>query len=46
MSTNEAGFLALLFSGILAHLVSMMLTRLDWRPDVPPYMVGRRAFLA
>jgi hypothetical protein len=37
MSTTEAGFLGLLFLGILALLAGMMLTRLHWRPDIPPY---------
>jgi hypothetical protein len=37
MSTPEAGFLGLLFSGLLALLAGMMLTRLHWRPDIPPY---------
>jgi hypothetical protein len=37
MSTTEAGFLGLLFPGILALLAGMMLTRLHWRPDIPPY---------
>jgi hypothetical protein len=37
---TEAAFLGLLFSGILALLVGLLLTRLHWRPDMPPY--GRR----
>jgi hypothetical protein len=37
MSATEAGFLGLLFSGILALPAGMILTRLHWRPDIPPY---------
>ena len=37
MSTTEAGFLSLLFPGILALLAGIMLTRIHWRPDIPPY---------
>jgi hypothetical protein len=37
MITMEAAFLALVFSGVLALLASMLLTRLHWRPDIPPY---------
>ena len=37
MTTTEASFLGLLFSGIPALLGGMMLTRLHWRPDIPPY---------
>lgn len=34
---TEAAFLALLFPGVLALLGGMLLTRLHWRPDIPPY---------
>ena len=37
---TEVAFLGLLFSGILALLAGMLVTRLHWRPDIPPY--GRR----
>ena len=37
MSTTEAAFLSLLFAGILALLAGLMLTRIHWRPDIPPY---------
>ena len=37
MSTTEAGFLGLLFSGMFALLAGLMLTRLHWRPDIPAY---------
>ena len=36
----ESTFLGLLFSGITALVVGVGLTRLHWRPDIPPY--GRR----
>jgi hypothetical protein len=38
-----AAFLILLFSGIVMLLAGLMLTRLHWRPDLPPY--GRRTRL-
>ena len=37
MMTREAGFLALLFLGVSALLAGMLVTRLHWRPDIPPY---------
>jgi hypothetical protein len=37
MITTEAAFLALVFSGVIALLASMLVTRLHWRPDIPPY---------
>jgi len=40
MSTAEALFLGLLFTGILALLAGLLTTRLHWRSDIPPY--GRR----
>jgi len=40
MSVTEAAFLILLLSGIAVLLAGLMLTRLYWRPDIPPY--GRR----
>ena len=40
MSTTEAAFLGLLLSGILALVAGVMVTRLHWHPDIPPY--GRR----
>jgi hypothetical protein len=43
MSTTEAGFLGLLFSGIVTFLAGLLLTRRHWRPDIPPY--ARTPFL-
>jgi hypothetical protein len=43
MSTTEAAFLSLLFTGIVAVLAGLMLTRIHWRPDIPPY--GRQTQL-
>src|SRR5262245_12431084 len=43
MDTTEAAFLTLLGSGLLALLAGLILTRLHWRPDLPPY--GRRTRL-
>ena len=40
MGTAEAAFLGLLFSGIVALLAGIILTRLHWRPDLPPYGRG------
>jgi hypothetical protein len=40
MGTTEDAFLILLFPGIIALLAGVGLTRLHWRPDIPPY--GRR----
>ena len=40
MSATEAVFLTLIFTGVLALLGGMILTRVHWRPDIPPY--GRR----
>ena len=37
MSTTESSFLGLLLSGTLALIAGMFLTRLHWRPDIPPY---------
>ncbi len=37
MSTTETSFLGLLFSGTLALIAGMFLTRLHWRSDIPPY---------
>jgi len=37
---TEEAFLGLLFSGILALLAGVLVTRLHWRADIPPY--GRR----
>jgi hypothetical protein len=42
MRNPEAAFLALLFSGLLALLAGLMLTRVYWRPDIPPYGRGTR----
>ena len=42
MRNAEAAFLALLFSGILALLAGLMLARVYWRPDIPPYGRGTR----
>ena len=41
--TRETAFLALVFSGVLFLLASIMLTRLHWRPDIRPY--GRQTRL-
>jgi len=35
--TAEAVFLVLILSGVFALLASVLLTRLYWRPDIPPY---------
>jgi hypothetical protein len=43
MSTTEAGFLGLLFPGIVTFLAGLWLTRRHWRPDIPPY--SRAPFL-
>ena len=37
---TQAAFLILLFSGIIALLGGVMMTRIHWRTDIPPY--GRR----
>ena len=37
MSATEATFLTLVFAGVLALLAGMLLTRLHWRQDIPPY---------
>ncbi len=37
MSATEGIFLALIFTGVLALLAGMILTRLHWRQDIPPY---------
>ena len=36
----EAAFLILLFSGVGALIAGMLWTRVNWRPDVPPYRRG------
>jgi hypothetical protein len=36
----SAAFIGLLILGVLALLAGLTLTRLHWRPDIPPY--GRR----
>lgn len=33
----KAAFIGLLFSGLFALIAGMLLTRLHWRPDIPPY---------
>jgi hypothetical protein len=40
MSTIEVVFLILLFAGLFALLAGVILTRLHWRPDIPPYGLG------
>lgn len=40
MITAEDAFLILLFPGLIALLAGVGLTRIHWRPDIPPY--GRR----
>jgi hypothetical protein len=40
---TETAFLTLLFAGLTALIAGMMLTRLHWRPDIPPYNRGTRA---
>ena len=42
MSTTEVVFLSLLFAGLFALLAGVMVTRLHWRPDIPPYGLGSR----
>lgn len=37
MRATEAVFLTLVFTGVLALLASMILTRAYWRQDIPPY---------
>jgi hypothetical protein len=37
MSTTQGAFLGLLASGLLALLTGLLLTRLRWRTDIPPY---------
>ena len=36
----ETAFLILLFSGVCALIAGMLWTRVNWRPDVPPYRRG------
>ena len=40
MPATEGAFLVLLFAGVCAFILGMLWTRLNWRPDIPPY--GRR----
>jgi hypothetical protein len=42
VSTTEAAFLSLLFAGIVVLLTGLVLTRLHWRPELPPYGRGTR----
>lgn len=42
--TTDAAFLILLFSGNAALIAGTALTRRHWRPDIPPYGRGTRAF--
>lgn len=44
MSATEAAFLVLVFTGVLALLAAMILTRLHWRQDIPPFGL-RTSFL-
>lgn len=37
MNLEQGVFLGFLLSGILALVISLMLTRMHWRPDIPPY---------
>ncbi len=37
MNVRETAFLVLLLLGILALLCGVLWTRLNWRPDIPPY---------
>jgi hypothetical protein len=37
MNFVEAAFLGFLVSGILVLVLSLMLMRTHWRPDIPPY---------
>ena len=39
----EAAFLILLVSGISALVAGVAMTRLHWRPDIPPYSRRTRA---
>jgi hypothetical protein len=41
--SSEAAFLSLLFSGISALVAGVGLTRLHWRPDIPPYGLRTRS---
>jgi hypothetical protein len=43
MSTTEVVFLSLLFPAIVCLLGGVGLTRLYWRPDLPPYGRQTRA---
>jgi len=42
MVAQEDAFLLLFFAGLFALLVGVGLTRLHWRPDIPPYGRGTR----
>ena len=44
MSPTEDAFLILLFPGIFVLLTGVGLTRLHWRPDIPPYGRHTRCF--
>ena len=37
MNGAEAAFLAFLISGIFVLMISLLLMRTHWRPDIPPY---------
>ena len=41
-NANETAFLSLLFLGLFALLAGIMMTRLNWHPDIPPYGLRTR----
>jgi hypothetical protein len=43
VNAGETAFLAFLISGILVLVISLLLMRTHWRPDIAPY--GRRTRL-
>jgi len=40
---NEAIFLTAMLSGIVPVVAGVVITRLNWRPDVPPYSLRTRS---
>ena len=42
MPPTEGAFLVLLFAGVAALIAGLLWTRLNWRPDVPPYSRSTR----
>ena len=43
MSVTELVFFTLLLLGLSALLAGVLLTRLHWRADIPPYGLGTRS---